>query len=376
MHSPEENVPAYRTIRVTASEEPVAALVEEEAAAARERYPNILGFGPVFGVAEEREAGGWSLHSHFSNVHPQQARESLGSHLRLLAQRSAEAGDEAAREEFARAGERPDWETVDEMTVRGVRYRVIRAELVIRSGPEGPEPPRACDPDPAEPGEARRLPDPTEGFVIDPALPTGVAEGLLKAELLGLSHLATAGPDERRDAAAARRSHPGAALLPTEFCVAEEHGGRWRPRMSHSTSPQDARDGLAYSLRVLDPVLENLDEDERAHYRQVADRLDAERPSEIRYDGQHLRIVRVERFVRIGPEGPEGPRASDPDPYPPVHLHDQELRERGELPEEDDEDTPPEMSPESRARSEELDRLNREEMARKERLRRARRPRP
>ncbi|MGW7515300.1 DUF5954 family protein [Streptomyces sp. NPDC054796] len=372
MHSPEENVPAYRTIRVAASEDPEAALAEEEAHLARERYPHFMGLGPVFGVAHEREAGGWSLHGYFSNAYPQQARETLGSHLRRLAHQAEEAGDEAAREELQRAGERPDWETVDEMTVRGVRYRVVRAEQVIRSGPDGPEPPRRSDPDPAEPGEARKLPDPTEGFVIDPILPTGMAEGLLKVDLLRLGHLADADPEAQRDAEAARHSHPGGALLPTTYCFAEEEGSRWRPRMSHSSTPQDARDGLAYSLRVLDPVMENLDETQRAVYRQAADRLDEERPSDFRFAGRHLRVVRVERFVRIGPDGPEGPRPSDPDPYPPVHIHDQQLRERGELPEDDDEDAEPELTAEARAWHEELHRLSMREKERQEQRERER----
>lgn len=374
MHPSQENVPAYRTIRVTAFEEPVAALAEEEARTARNRYPKILGAGLVFGVAEEREAGGWSLHSHFSNDFPQQARESLGSHLRLLAQQAERAGDDAAREEFQRAGERPDWETVDEMTVRGIRYRVVRAEQVIRSGPDGPEPPRTSDPDPAGPGEARELPDPTEGFVIDPILPTGMGDGLLKAELLGLSHLANASAGEQHHALAARYSHPGAALLPTAYAVAEEEGGHWRPLMSQSTSPQDARDTLAFSLRVLNPAMENLDEAKRAAYRQAADRLDEGRLSEVWFAGRHLRLLRVERFVRIGPDGPEGPRPSDSDPYPPVQIEDQRLREQGELPEEDEDDPPRELSSRTRARLEEMHRLNEEEMERQAKRKEARRP--
>jgi hypothetical protein len=362
-------------IRVAPSDEPLAVLAEEEARAASERYPQIRGAGLVFGVAEEREAGGWSLHSYFSNDYPQQARESLGSHLRRLAAQAEEAGDEAAREELQRAGERPDWEAVDEMTVRGIRYRVVRAEQIIRFGPDGPEPPRTSDPDPAEPGEASTLPDPTDGFVIDPILPTGVAAGLLKAELLGLSHVVDASVGAQRDAASARHSHPGAVLLPTVYSVAEEEAGHWRPRASPSTSPQAARDHLAYALRVLYPVLEGLEEAERLVHREAADRLDEERPSDFQFTGQHLRIVRVERFVRIGPDGPEGPRPSDPDPYPPVHVHDQQLRERGELPEEGDEEALPELSPEAIARHEELERLNKEEMKRQEKRKQSRRRR-
>ncbi|WP_030892405.1 DUF5954 family protein [Streptomyces sp. NRRL S-1868] len=364
----EDNVPAYRTIRVAVPEDPAAAQAEEEAQQARERFPDLMGLEPVFGVAQEREAGGWSLHGYFSNIYPQQARDSLGSHLRLLAQQAEQDGDEAAHAQLQHAADRLDRERVDEMTVCGIRYRVVRAEQIIRSGPEGPEPPRNSDPDPAEPGEAHHVPDPTKGFVIDPVLPTSPAQALLKTDLLRLTHLTGATPHAQRDAATARHHHPGAALLPTTYCLAEEENGRWRPRTRHATTPQDARDTLAYSLRVLDPVMKNLDETERAAYREAADRLDEQRPSHFHFTGRHLRIVRVERFIRIGPDGPEGPRPSDPDPDPPILVQDQQLREAGELPPDDDENAEPDLPPDITARHKELFRLSIQEKERQEKL--------
>jgi Family of unknown function (DUF5954) len=70
------------------------------------------------------------------------------------------------------------------MTVLGTRYRVVRANQFIRSGPYGPEPPRPADRDLGEPGQAHGLPDPAEGFVIDPVIPSGMSDGMLTLELL------------------------------------------------------------------------------------------------------------------------------------------------------------------------------------------------
>lgn len=385
MRDSAENVPAYRTIRVAEPEEPVGVLADEEAWRAREAYPDIMGFRPLFGFAREREEGGWILHAHFSNDAPQGARESMGSHFRRLAKRRADEAAEAGREpdgdvrdELLEAAERLEWETLDELTVLGERYRVVRAEQFLRSGPEGPEPPRPSDPDPADPGRAHELPDPVAGFVIDPVIPTGMSEGILKAELLGFSHLEGAPADVSHDAAESSRTHPGGVLLPADFAVAEEVDGRWRSVQGNATTPQGARDALTMRLRVLDPVLKKLDDDRRAAYKRVADQLDEDQASELRLDGRHLRVIRMERLVRVGPDGPEGPRPSDPDPDLPIQLHDQRLREQGLLTDDDDDDDGGEKegagggrgagasnSPEFEARMEELHRLSQEEIARR-----------
>jgi hypothetical protein len=105
-------------------------------------------------VAREREEGGWALHPYFGASAPQDARDSMGSHFRRLAKAAEQSGDQAIREECMRAAERMDWEPIDEMTVAGTRYRVVRADNFIRTGPAGPEPPRPSDPDPGEPGHS------------------------------------------------------------------------------------------------------------------------------------------------------------------------------------------------------------------------------
>jgi Family of unknown function (DUF5954) len=85
------------------------------------------------------------------------------------------------------------------MTVLGTRYRVIRADQVIRTGPLGPEPPRPTDPDPGEPGMSRQLADPADGFVIDPATATGMSEGIFRAELLDTTRQLPALPADARE---------------------------------------------------------------------------------------------------------------------------------------------------------------------------------
>jgi hypothetical protein len=236
-----------------------------------------------------------------------------------------------------------DWEAVNDMTVLGTRYRVVRADRFIRSGPAGPEPPRPTDPDPGEPGQAHEAVDPTAGFVIDPAIGTGMAEAILRLELLdGIPKEGPVPPEVRDDAVRAARTHPGGVLLPPAFTTAELADGRWGPaEAGTSPTPQGARDGFAAYLRVMIPWQLDLSPQERAVYAAAADQLDADRADEVVVAERRFRVVRVERLMRIGPDGPEGPRPSDPDPQPPVMAQAEQLREQGVL--TDDEDTPIEL---------------------------------
>ncbi|WP_344022504.1 DUF5954 family protein [Streptomyces luteireticuli] len=343
-----EQVPGYRQIRMAVPTAPVAALADEEAWRARDGYPDILGAGgAVFGMAREREEGGWEILSHLGDHAPQDARDTLASHFRKLEQDARAAGDRALREECAAAYELLDWEAIDELTVGGCRYRVVRGERFIRMGPDGPEPPRPSDPDPARPGHGHRVPDPVDGFVIDTVTATGMSEGILKAELLSLVRRpGTVPADVRDDSMRAAHTHPGGVLLPATFMIAERVGSQWEPVTSGSKNPQAARDTLTTDLRVMAPVMRRLDARERAEYARAADLLDEERGSELRVMDRLFRVVRVERLVRVGPDGPEGPRPSDPDPQPPVMVHDRRLKEQGLLREDDegeDEEPPQEV---------------------------------
>ncbi|GHJ40510.1 hypothetical protein Sm713_61190 [Streptomyces sp. TS71-3] len=341
---------------------PAAALADVEAWEARERYPDLMsGGGPLFAVVQELESGGWEMLTR-ADATPQSARDSMTAIFRKRAEEVALAGDTAGQQDLLATAELLDWERHDDLTVAGVRYRVARAEPFIRMGPDGPEGPRPSDPDPAPVGKSHEFRSPTRGFVIDPFAGTGLSESILRLELLGLVRKAGTVPHEvRSDSQLAKHSHPGGVLLPAEFVTAECVNGHWQPTAGPSETPQGARDALAMYLRVMAPVLERLDDDERAEYARIADRLDAERCDELEIGGKPTRIVRVERLVRVGPDGPEGPRPSDPDPDPPAALQAQQLREQGVNLDDDEEDDP---SPETK----ELIHLFEQERKRQEKL--------
>ena len=367
MSGPAENIPGYQTVRITSPATPVAELADSEAWQAREAYPRAAFVSTVFGVVREREEGGWELHPYFGALAPQDARDSMGGHFRRLAQNAEQAGDHAVHDECMQAAVRMDWEAIDEATVLGTRYGVVRADQFIRTGPAGPEPPRPTDPDPGEPDAARRVPDPAAGFVIDPATPVSFAEGMLKVDLLGLMPGEGMAPrDVRDDAMNAALTHPGGVLLPAAFMAAEQAEGRWGARFPEtSPTPQGARDALASYLRVTVPWQLSLNAEQRAVYAAAADRLSEERADELTVAGRTFRIVRVERLVRIGPDGPEGPRPSDPDPQLPVLVQDQQMRAQGLVGDEEDENELAEPSGDAGAL---LQIFNEEEERRKERI--------
>jgi hypothetical protein len=60
MNDPRDEVPGYQLIWLTAPQAPVAVLADAEAWQARGSYPDLCFAGPVFGVAREREQGGWA----------------------------------------------------------------------------------------------------------------------------------------------------------------------------------------------------------------------------------------------------------------------------------------------------------------------------
>ncbi|MEU4347726.1 DUF5954 family protein [Streptomyces sp. NPDC023838] len=370
MNGYEDKVPAFLTFRVTPQEGPIAAFAEQEAWQARQRYPEILGVGvPEFFHARECETGGWELPEH-SNDAPQGARDGLGCRFRGLAKDASDAGDDRARRKWLAAAARMDREVVDEVRVLGERFRIVRASRFIRMGPSGPEPPRPSDPDPGEVGESHRVPSRTKGFVIDPYTGTGLADSILKLDLVRFVGSAPGAPREVTDDAwRAAERYPGGVLLPAVFMVSEREDGKWRahdPGAAYTT-PQGARDSLADWLRVMAPFTLKLDEATRAVYAEAADRLDDKRRNALSVADRRFRVTRVERLVRIGPDGPEGPRPSDYDPEVPIEVQVRQLKEQGLWKEEDE----PVVLDD---RAKELSRLWEEEMVRaaaaKERRRR------
>ncbi|MDX3457800.1 DUF5954 family protein [Streptomyces sp. ME02-8801-2C] len=332
-----------------------------------------MGMGvPEFFHAREREAGGWELHGYGSDT-PQGSRDSLGSVFRLRAKEAEDAGDETARRKWIAAALRMDREVVNEVRVRGERFQIVRASRFVRMGPNGPEPPRPSDPDPAEVGEAYRVGPRTKGFVVDPVTGTGLSDGILKLDLIQFVGVAPGAPQDVRDEARrAIHTHPGGVLLPAVYMISERVDGSWRARNpgASDSTPQGARDALAHWLRVMAPFTLRLSPEKVAEYGLIADRLDARRSNVATVDGIRYRVTRVERLIRIGPDGPdgpEGPRPSDFDPEPPVEVQTRLLKEQGLWREEDDE--PVQLSP----RSLELKRLWEAEGARRKAVREGRR---
>ncbi|MBT2413363.1 PE-PGRS family protein [Streptomyces sp. ISL-12] len=344
-----DRAPGYLTFRVAPQDGPIAAFAEQEAWEARERYPELLGVGlGEFFHARELDTGGWEL-SEYGNDTPQGARDSLGSHFRMRAKAAEEAGDAKSQKTWMSGTLRMDREVVDDLRVHGEHFRIVRAAKFVRLGNAGPEPPRPSDPDPAEVGEGYREPRRTKGFVVDPYTSTGLADSLLRLDLVQFVGPGPGAPEDvRRDARRAARDYPGGVLLPAVFMVAERTDGEWQshnPGASHST-PQGARDALAGWLRVMAPFTLRLSDEKKAEYARAADKLDEKRGNSLSVDGTRFRVTRVERLVRIGPDGPEGPRPSDYDPEPPIEVHTRQLKEQGLW--EDDEDEPVELDERTR----------------------------
>ncbi|WP_380281839.1 DUF5954 family protein [Kitasatospora purpeofusca] len=339
-------LPEHLTIRVTHTDDPVAAVAGLEAWASREKYPNLMMMPPVFGSLERTGTGAWRI-LHFHATTPQGARDDLGHSFRAWA--LAEPGTRLAapwnltdeeRASYTEAYERMEWEALDEISVAGRDYRVFRAEQVLRSGPDGIEPPRPTDPDPAAVGEGYRLPSRVDGFLIDPAAGVTLVDGILRLDMMALVPTGRFIPEDvRAEARLASHLYPNVMVLPAHCAVAEYRDGRWGPMTGACETPQGARDSLAAYLREFAPRLDpGLGEEELARYAEAADRLDAERADEVQAAGRRFRLVRVEPVVRLGPDGPELPRTSDWDPDVPLRVQEQRDRAAGIVYAEDEDE--------------------------------------
>ncbi|MFJ6217070.1 DUF5954 family protein [Streptomyces sp. NPDC092296] len=319
-----EQTAAHRVIRVTAQDSPVADLVDLEAWEARSGYPELRARGPLFAVGRRRADGLWEIVL-MEEGNPQAARDALMWRLREI---SREAQDPVVRDAHAAAVTRLEWETLNELSVAGTDYRIIRGDLVARFGPDGPEPPRPTDPDPIPSAQSPRPRPRAEGFVIDAGAGTGMSEAILRAELTRFAYSRDAVPPKvYADSCRVRRTHPNVVILPATYAVAEQYpDGHWETIMGSCATPQEARDTLAVYLRDLLPATRGVAKADRSAYARAADRLKASRGCEAQVDGRRFRLVRLDGIVRVGPDGPEKPRDSDWVPYPPSAVHDQQLR--------------------------------------------------
>ncbi|MEV6978894.1 DUF5954 family protein [Kitasatospora sp. NPDC093806] len=330
-------LPEHLTIRVTHTDDPVAAVAGLEAWASREKYPNLMMMPPCYGSLERTPTGAWKVLRYHATT-PQSARDDLGHVFRVwaLAQpdsRGAADWDitDEERASYTEAYERLEWEALDEISAAGRDYRIFRAEHVLRSGPDGIEPPRPTDPDPAPVGQGHRVRSRVEGFVIDPAAGITLVDGIVRLDLMTLVPTGRFIPEDvRAEARLASELYPNVLVLPAQCAVAERRNGRWGPMTAARESPQGARDSLAAYLREFAPSLDpHLGAEELARYAEAADRLDAERANEVRVAGRRFQLVRVEPVVRLGPDGPELPRTSDFDPDVPLRVQEQRDRAAG-----------------------------------------------
>lgn len=285
--------------------DPVAAVMLADACRSLAAYPDLVAVGALF-TAAERVSGGWQVVCPPDPL-PQGARELLADHLDDRAARL----DRAAAGEFRRAADELRSGPRDTVAAAGRRFAIVRVEQLVRTGPDGPEPPRPSDPDPrpaSVPASYRRPYDLLSG--------EGTGSDLATAELLC----------QVLDAAALSGSEPsGAFLTPVAlapaFTVAERGpaapGGpsrerRWRPVGRLHATPQQARDSLIGYLRDVAPAVEALSETDTDAYAEAAEVLAEEpRRNGITVAGRRFRIVRIERITLMGPDGPEPPRPTD-----------------------------------------------------------------
>ncbi len=272
--------------------DPITAVLLADARRALAAYPELVGAGALFTSAEE-VPGGWRLVRPLDPL-PQGARELLAG---LLDDEALVASPDAAGELRAAARElrrRP----ADEVSAAGRRFRIVRVEQLIRTGPDGPEPPRPTD---LDTGDARpHAPDllPVDGPPPD-----------LAAELL--CQVLDAGTEAGREPSG---DHLTPVTLAPAFTLAERNGGRWRPAGRLHAAPEAAREALVTYLRHVVPVVEDPDPADAAAYAEAADLMaDGTRRNGVAAAGRRFRVVRIERVTLLGPDGPEPPRPADVD---------------------------------------------------------------
>ncbi|WP_372412298.1 DUF5954 family protein [Streptomyces luteireticuli] len=321
------------------------AVVEADALDAALDVDTVLVRGPLFGVAAQDagEALRWRVVVAVEAGCPQQARDSLNSLLWYRAK--DEAQNTAERRALLAAVARLESERVDEPTVLGTRYRVVRAEEYAGLRPGSIEQPRPTDPEPATPNWDRgtrevRIDD---GLILDPDAPVTPAQAAERLALRELDYTGARFPEDvRRDSRQALETHPDVMLLPAVFRVVEQDGPGWKAGSGAHACAHDARKSLDFALTWLEPRQQGLipwDADDTVDartlaaegtdpaagklvaYTRAADRLRTERANRIEAAGTVHQICRTRRLLRWGPDGPEGPRPSDTNSQPPTQLH-------------------------------------------------------
>jgi hypothetical protein len=324
---------------------PVEAVVEADALDAARTAQRLMVRGPLFGVAvqDDPRVERWRVVRALTSATPQDARDSLNSLLWFRARDEARDRDE--RRALLAAVARLETERVDELTVPGGRYRVVRAEEYAGAGTDGIEFPRPTDPEPAVPDWDRsaREPDVDAGLVLDALEPV---TPMLAAERFAMRSVSYTGDRYpravRQHSARAVLDHPEVLLLPTTFRVLERRDGEWILTGSLHSTAHGARKTLEFGLTWFEPRQLGLidfdadrevdarglvaagthpEADRLADFVRAADLLRSENANEVEVGGSVRRICRMRRLVRWGPDGPEGPRRSDTSIHPPERIH-------------------------------------------------------
>ncbi|SEG25923.1 hypothetical protein SAMN05216223_10481 [Actinacidiphila yanglinensis] len=323
MSSDEQVEPDGLVMRVQPVDHPVAAAEEADAVDAARRYAHYIIRGPVFGLAARPKGeAGWRMVAPAVEGFPQAARDALNSYLWLKAKDDTD--DRVLRRELLDAVDRLEHDTVNGLTVDGVRYRVVRAEEYVYTNENGLEPPRPADRDAVVPDWCRSSADPEvdEGFVIDHSAVTGVAAGSERLALRELRYRSERYPAAvRADSRRALETHPGTVVLPAAFRVVERTEDGWEPFSTIMATPHAARRTLVTALTEVWPRVHQLTTQEKADYDRAAARFRAAgRANEMAVRDRRFCIARIGRMVRIGRDGPEPPRPSDVDPYGPSKI--------------------------------------------------------
>ncbi|MFF8599901.1 DUF5954 family protein [Streptomyces sp. NPDC015232] len=347
--SGEDAGPAGWPVRVRVPVEPVEAAMEADAVDAAVRYCSLAVRGPLFGVAAQSGDDGprWRVVVEVTHGCPQQARDGLNSLLWFRAKDDAKSVGE--RRALLAAVARLETEYVDELTVLGTRYRVVRAEeYAAVDAYGGIETPRPTDPEPptcdGSPGAGAGSPGVDDGLVLDPDAPLSPLRAAERLSLRSLAYSGTRFPAAvLRDSARAVETHPDVMLMPAAFLIVERSGTEpWSPGSGLHPTAHDARRALDFALTWLEPRRRGLiplhaDRDVDAHtvvaqnagpvdgelavLAEAAGRLRAGRLDQVEVHDTVYRIARIRRLLRWGPDGPEGPRPSDVNTHRPEVLH-------------------------------------------------------
>ncbi|MBC6470997.1 DUF5954 family protein [Actinomadura alba] len=130
--------------------------VTRDAQEALTTHPRIVMLSTRFAVAQQ-EDGYWPAQT-VATSSPQEARMALATYFDKIAPVMLQPSP-AELAEFHKAARLLEREQINQLTVAGRRFRIIRVETVVRVGPDGPETPRPSDHDPDPPltGETAEL---------------------------------------------------------------------------------------------------------------------------------------------------------------------------------------------------------------------------